>query len=166
MSSIFDPERVRRDRRLFRRRWAMRAFLLKSMPLGLAAGLRVDAIDDSVCVVSLPGGWRTQNPFRSMYWAAQGMAAELATGAPMFVYTRAAPAPVRTLVGSVEARFVKPAHGRISFTCADVAAAADGVARACGSDESVDCPLVATGRDARGEVVSEWTFRWSFRAKR
>ena len=54
------------------------------------AGLRVERLDAEVCVVRMPGGWRTRNPFRSTYWAAQGMAGEMSTGVMGFLMTQAA----------------------------------------------------------------------------
>ena len=62
--------------------WGLRAYMLARLPLALAAGLRVDVLDERACSVSLPGGWRTRNPFGSTYFAAQTMAAEMSTGAP------------------------------------------------------------------------------------
>ena len=58
-----------------------RAFLGLKLPLAAFAGLRVDEFTAERCAVSLPYGWRTQNPFNSIYFAAQCMAAELSTGA-------------------------------------------------------------------------------------
>ena len=49
-----------------------RLFSLVSMPTARFAGLRLDRIDDEACVTSIPGGWRSQNPFKTMYWAVQG----------------------------------------------------------------------------------------------
>ena len=61
-----------------------RLFSLVSMPAARFAGLRLDRLDNETCITSIPGGWRSQNPFKTMYWAVQGMGAELATGAPPF----------------------------------------------------------------------------------
>ena len=75
-------------------------FMLLKMPLGAFARLRVDRLDNEGCDISLPSGWRTRNPFKSTYWAAQGMAAEMATGLGIYVHAQAAPVKVRTLRGS------------------------------------------------------------------
>ena len=64
-----------------RGRMKFRIFTALSMPATWFSGLRMDKIDHETCTTSLPGGWRSQNPFKTMYWAVQGMGAELATGA-------------------------------------------------------------------------------------
>ena len=59
----------------------------------------------------LPGGWRTQNPFGSTYFAAQAMAAEMSTGAPgpgRCGKTR--PASVSMLIVGLRASYAKTAH--------------------------------------------------------
>ena len=86
-----------------------RLFSLVSMPTARFAGLRVDHLDDSSCVTSIPGGWRSQNPFKTMYWAVQGMGAELATGAAPFAMSRAMPEKLRMFVVGTEATFIKRA---------------------------------------------------------
>ena len=64
----------------------IRAMLWAKLPLAAFAGLRVRKLDDSGAQVSLPAGWKTQNPFRSTYFAAQAMAAEMSTGAPALYF--------------------------------------------------------------------------------
>ena len=59
----------------------IRAMLWAKLPLAAFAGLRLRKLDDTGAQVSLPAGWKTQNPFRSTYFAAQAMAAEMSTGA-------------------------------------------------------------------------------------
>ena len=49
----------------------MRGYMLAKLPLALMAGLRVRELDRDRCVVTVPYGWRTTNPFRSTYFAAQ-----------------------------------------------------------------------------------------------
>ena len=44
-------------------------------------GVRVKWIDHEKCHVGVRHKWINKNPFKSMFWAVQGMAAELATGA-------------------------------------------------------------------------------------
>ena len=39
-------------------------------PASFFVGLRLDHADREKVVASIPGGWRSQNPFNCMYWAA------------------------------------------------------------------------------------------------
>jgi hypothetical protein len=139
-----------------------RAFAAMSMPTAWFAGLRMDKLDNESCVTSLPGGWRTQNPFKTMYWAVQGMGAELATGAAPFAMSRSMPEKLRMFVVGTEAKFVKRAKGRITFTCNDVNAAREAIEESMKSGEPVECDFVSIGTDSSGDIVSEWIFKWNF----
>ena len=137
--------------------WTFRKF-----PASRFSGLRMDKLDAESCVVSIPGGWRSQNPFSSMYWAVQGMGAELATGAAPFAMSRAIPEKLRMFVIGTEATFTKRAKGRISFTCKDVIAAREAIELSASSREPVECDMKSIGTDSSGDVVSEWIFKWNF----
>ena len=122
----------------------------------------MDNLDDTSCVTSIPGGWRSQNPFKTMYWAVQGMGAELATGAAPFAMSRAMPEKLRMFVVGTEATFTKRAKGRISVTCEDVRAAREAIDLSASTGESVDCDMRSIGTDSSGDIVSEWVFKWNF----
>ena len=77
----FGPKAERRRRRVLSR-VPTTLWMWKTLPLAAFAGLRVIRLDGAACSVRLPGGWRTQNPFRSTYFGAQAMAAEMSAGAP------------------------------------------------------------------------------------
>ena len=47
----------------------------------LLSGIRISEINDDRVEASVRLRWINQNPFRSLFWAVQGMAAELTTGA-------------------------------------------------------------------------------------
>ena len=146
--------------------WArFRAFTILSMPAGAFVGLRLVRADADVCVTSIPGGWRSQNPFKTMYWAAQGMAAELATGAVPFAISRSTKRGIRMFVVGTEATFVKRAKGKVVFTCEDIAAARVAIEETLATGEKIDLDMRAVGRDSDGDIVSEWVFKWNFRAR-
>lgn len=142
-----------------------RAYLLRMLPLAAFAGLRLRRLDDQVCTVSLPGGWRTRNPFGSTYFAAQAMAAEMSTGAPALVLVRAAPASVALILTGIAATFTKRALGTALFTFEDVAglrAAIEAVAAQGGTGRYTGR---STGRAADGTVVAEFDVTWSFKRR-
>ncbi len=56
-------------------------FLFFKLPSAWWSGVRLRSLDYEKAVVSVTHRWINQNPFRSMFWAVQGMAAELSTGA-------------------------------------------------------------------------------------
>ncbi len=147
------------------RPWRMRGFFLSRLPLALAAGLRVEAVDRRRCVVSVPYGWRTTNPFRSTYFAALSMAAELSTGALAMIATRSAPAPVALLIVGLEASFEKKAAATATFTCADGDAIFAAVAGALASAEPVTVRAESIGRLPDGVVAARFAFTWSFKRR-
>ena len=56
-------------------------FTVFNLPAAYFTGVRTQSIDAQKCVVTVKHRWINQNPFKSMFWAVQGMAAELSTGA-------------------------------------------------------------------------------------
>ena len=129
------------------------------------AGLRVRHFDEERCTVTIPYKYWTKNPFRSMYFAAQSMAAELSTGLFGFRYAQLAQPRVSMLVVSVHAEYHKKAVGVITFTCEmgrDVQAC---VQRARDSGEPQSLEVKSIGRNASGEVVSQFAVTWSFKVK-
>ena len=142
-------------------RMKFRAFTALSMPAAWLSGLRMDVLNSEECVTSLPGGWRSQNPFKTMYWAVQGMGAELATGAAPFAISRSMDEKLRMFLISTEAKFVKRAKGRITFICSDVLKAREAIEESLKKGEAVDVDLISIGKDSAGDVVSEWVFKWN-----
>ena len=135
---------------------------LFKFPASRFAGLRIEKLDSESCVVSVPGGWRTQNPFKSMYWAVQGMGAELSTGGYALAVVNSLGRRARTLVAAQESKFRKKAVGEITFSCEDGVLARKAVETSIQTGSPVSVELKSTGRDAAGDVVSEWVFKWSF----
>ena len=91
------------------------------------------------------------------------MGAELATGAAPFAISRSMPEKLRMFVVGVESTFTKRAKGRVTFTCEDVGSARKAIELGIATGEAVDCDLKSVGRDASGDTVSEWIFKWNFR---
>jgi acyl-coenzyme A thioesterase PaaI-like protein len=143
----------------------LRLFLLRKLPMAWLAGLRLTIITPEAATVTIRYKYLTQNPFRSIYFAALAMAAELASGIQAMLHTQGG-GPVSMLVVGLQAEFSKKAVGLITFTCPDGAAIAQAVAksRATGEVRTVVC--TSTGRDEAGDVVAVFQVTWSFKAKR
>ena len=143
----------------------MRLFMLAKMPLGFVAGLRVDVLERQQCQTSLPYGWRTTNPFRSIYFAAQSMAAELSTGALAMLAVESAPASVAMLITGLESEFGKKATRRVTFTCEDGDAIFTAVEEAVRTGEPATVRARTVGRMPDGTEVSRFVFTWSFKKR-
>ena len=141
-----------------------RLFMLQRLPSALFAGLRVKTFNEQQAVVTVKYKWFTQNPFRSMYFAVQSMAAEMSTGllASGQVYQRNP--RVSMLVVGLEAKFVKKAVDIISFTCTDGEAIGAIIEESIATGESRTIRCLSTGTNLAGEVVSEFWITWSFKA--
>src|SRR5262245_51704714 len=139
--------------------------LLARLPLGLAAGLRLARLDQQECVVGLPGGWRTRNPFGSTYFAAQAMAAELSTGAPAMLLALGAPRSTALILVEIRAVFSKRIVGPALFTFSDFAAMQQAVERAAGQDEPVTFTAKSLGRAGDGVIASAFEVTWSFKRR-
>ncbi|MDE3251696.1 MAG: thioesterase [Bacteroidota bacterium] len=142
-----------------------RLFLWQRLPSALFAGLRIVSFSEKQAVVSVKYSWFNQNPFRSMYFAIQSMAAEMSTGllASAEVYKRD-PA-VSMLVVGLEARFYKKAVDRILFSCQDGDLISATVEQAIQTGESRTIRCCSIGTNPKGETVSEFFITWSFKVK-
>lgn len=163
-TAALGPAGEKLRRRMLSPLW-LRLFMSKNLPLGLLAGLRIRALDATRCEASVRYRWMTTNPFRSTYFAALAMAAEMSCGALAMLHVRIAPAPISMLPVRMEADFLKKATGLTTFSCeagADLAAA---VARTLETGEPATCRVETVGRAADGVEVARFAFGWSFKRK-
>ena len=152
-------------RRRLLRPWNFRLYLWARLPLAACAGLSLRRLDDAGCTVALPGGWRTQNPFRSMYFAAQSMAAEMSTGAPAMMLAEGASASVSMMVREVRGVFTRRIQGEAEFTFEDLAGMREAVDRAVATGESESFVARSVGRNRDGGAASEFEITWSFKRR-
>ena len=143
-----------------------RMYLLYKLPAAFFSGIRIREISAAKCTTSVPYKWLTQNPFRSTYFASLAMAAEMSTGvlALSNVYERK-PA-VSMLVTKMEANYFKKVTGTSFFTCEDGLKIANTVNEAISSGEGKTITAKTTGRNKNGELIAEFLFTWSFKAKK
>jgi hypothetical protein len=159
------PEAAEKRRQQLLRPLLFRLWLWKTLPLAACAGLRLRRISEDGCEVALPGGWRTQNPFRSTYFAAQAMAAEMSTGALASLLVLGHPASVAMLVTGLRASFTKKIVGESHFAFTDVAGMRDAVLRTVESGEPETFVARSVGRTADGTVAAEFEITWSFKRR-
>ena len=79
------------------------------LPAAWFMGLHVKRCDLVKCEVALPFRWRSQNPFKSTYFAAQCAAGEMSTGLLAMAHIEEA-GKVSMLVPHIEAEFFKKAN--------------------------------------------------------
>jgi len=93
----------------------LNTFLFFKLPSAFWSGVRVKQISPLECVVSVKHRWFNQNPFDSMYFAVQAMAAELTTGALVMYQIKKSGKKISMLVATNKGSFTKKARGRITF---------------------------------------------------
>lgn len=147
-------------------RWTSNLFFLFKLPMAFLSGLRVIQISRESCAVSIRYKWINQNPFQSVYFAAQLMAAELSTGALAFgqLYQRKPSASM--LVLSNRSVFHKKVKGKLIFTCSDGAAIEAAIENTIQTGEPVTVECYAAGVTEEGVLATECWFTWTFRAKK
>lgn len=141
-------------------------FLLFKLPAAFFTGVRVRSINRERCVTTLKYGWKNQNPFRSVFWAVQGMAAELSTGALVMQAIRESGANISMLVTSNQGSFLKKAQGRITFECDQGDLISEKIREALATGEGENLVLSSKGVDEAGDVVSLFEFEWSLKRRK
>ena len=141
-------------------------FNLLKLPAVFFTGVRVKSINDEVCTVSVKHRWINQNPFKSMFWAVQGMAAELATGALMLMKIKESGKNISMLVANNNATFTKKATGRITFTCTDGNKIDAAMVKAIETGEGQSIWMQSIGTNTDGITVSTFNFEWSIKVRK
>lgn len=147
------------------RPYMLKFFNLLNLPMGLIAGLRVREMNDETCTVSVPFKYLNKNPFKSIYFAVQSMAAEMSTATPCLIAVTDRKPSVAWIIVDLKANFPKKATGRVYYTCSDVQMAFDAVDRCIESGEAEQVTLKTTGKLEDGTVVGEFEFIWSFKQR-
>ncbi len=146
-------------------RFQINLFLFFKLPSAFWCGVRLKSITQEQCVTSVRHRWFNQNPFQSMYFAVQAMAAELSTGALVMQNIKESGKKISMLVANNKGNFTKKATGRITFTCQDGLSVTQTIQQAIATGEGQTVWLKATGTNEKGEQVSEMDFEWTLKLK-
>lgn len=142
-----------------------RLFLLTKLPAAFFSRVRVRAISEQSCTVTVPYRWFTQNPFRSTYFACLAMAAEMSTGVLAMAHIYKRQPAVSMLVLKVAGNFIKKAADLTTFTCNDGALIQQMIAESIATGEGRTVTAKSIGVNKVGEIVAEFLVTWSFKAK-
>ena len=100
-----------------------------------------------------------------MFWAVQGMAAELSTGALIMMKIQALNKNVSMLVIRNNASFNKKAKGLITFSCDQGNLVDEALEKALATGDGQTLVLTSKGIDLSGDEVSSFDFEWSLKVK-
>ncbi|WBX73221.1 DUF4442 domain-containing protein [Tenacibaculum pacificus] len=140
-------------------------FTLFKLPSAYICGIRVKFISDEKSEVSVKHRWINQNPFNSMFWAVQGMAAELSTGILVMQAIDKSNRKVSMLVTNMNATFTKKATGRIYFKCNDGLVIKRAIQKSIETGEGQTILVTSEGINEDGISVSKFQFEWSLKVK-
>ena len=165
--SITQQESPKLQKALKRMRhpWVMRLYFLKKLPTLTLWGVRIQEITPNRSVIRLPFSWRSQNPFRSIYFAAQSGAAELSSGL-LAMLAMEKLGKVSMLVTRVSSDFTKKAGTAAFFECTDGDILQETIQKAIDTGEGQQVTVTSIGRMADGVEVSRTEITWSFKKSR
>jgi len=142
-----------------------RYFLFTKLPAAFFTGLRIHHFDANACVVRIRYSWFSMNPFKSVYFAVEAMAAEMCSGMLAFGQVYQRNPKVSMLVVKMEVAFVKKATGVILFTCEDGQMIQNAINEAIASGEGKTIVCKSVGKNSTSDIVAEFNITWSFKAK-
>lgn len=143
----------------------LNTFLMLKVPAAWICGVRIKGIDAHTCQVGVRHKWINQNPFNSMYFAVQAMAAELSTGALVMKQVQDSGKKVSMLVKSNKSSFHKKAMGKILFTSSDGALVKQALEDAIRTGEGKTFWMSSVGTNEEGVEVSDFSFEWTLKLR-
>jgi len=142
----------------------MKLWMLRELPMAYFLGIRVKYCNEQAAETTMPFWWLSQNPFKSVYFAAQCAAAELSTGV-LVISSTANDKRISVLLAGIESEYTKKATTRVTFKCEDGEKIRQAVDEAMRTGEGKTVTAVSTGYDEKGDVVSVSKLTWSFKRR-
>ncbi len=122
-------------------------------------------MSENEAVATVKHRWINQNPFKSLYWATQGMASELATGILVMKKIRESNKEISMLVRAQKGEFTKKATGRINFICKDGHLIDKAIQKSIETGEGQTITMNAEGFNEQGDSVSNFEYTWGIKVK-
>jgi len=140
-------------------------FLLRKLPAAYFCGVRIRSLDSDQCEIKITLNWFNKNPFKSMFWAAQGMAAELTTGLMITDKIKKSGYDISMLLISNKANYFKKATGTIIFNCNQGNKIDHTIEKLIALKSPQTIVLSSTGINKQNVTVSKFTFEWSLKIR-
>ncbi|MDP2540903.1 thioesterase [Tenacibaculum discolor] len=140
-------------------------FLLFKLPSAFFTGVRLKSLTNDAAVVKVTHRWMNQNPFKSMFWAVQGMASELSTGILVMKEIDASNRKISMLVTNMNGTFTKKATGKIRFECNQGQLIRETIQKAIETGEGQTVIVTSEGFNEEGISVSKFEYEWSLKVK-
>jgi len=137
--------------------------MLSKLPSAVFWRFRMKSLSPEKCEVTIPYFWRSQNPFKSIYFAALAGAAELSTGA-LCQLAIAGKGKFSMLVVDFRAEYFKKAADKITFTCNQGLELFE-LIDSMEPNGTNQLTMVSSGKNPAGEEVARFYVTWSFKRK-
>ncbi len=141
-------------------------FLFFKLPAAFFTGVRLTSLTNDKAIVKVKHRWVNQNPFKSMFWAVQGMASELSTGILVMKEIAASNKKISMLVTNMNGTFTKKATGKIRFECNDGKLIRETIQKAIKTGEGQTIIVTSQGFNEEGVSVSKFEYEWSLKLKK
>ncbi len=142
-----------------------RLFYFNNLPMALISGIRLIYLDEEKSITEVPFRWCNKNPFKSMYFAVQSMAAELSTAAPALMALKGKGENIAFIIVDVKAEFLKKAQSKITFSCLDYGKFEKAISSLDKSNDTVAVTAKTVGKDTDNDDVAIFYFTWSFKIR-
>lgn len=163
--SIFESKNLLAYQQKTRNPFLFKLGLIKDLPLASLIGVKLHQLNEERCDVSVRYKFLNKNPFKTTYWAVMGMAAEMTSGLLLLMYTHKLKPSVSTFVIGCEAKFIKRAIGKTTFSCTQGTEIASKILKTCHTFEPQEIRCITQAVDEQGEVVAEFVFTWGIKAR-
>lgn len=134
--------------------WKFRFYLFQRLPVAWFIGTKLKHVSVDKAAVTIPFGWRSQNPFRSIYFVAQASAAEFPAGILAYLNILSTGKNVSILLLRYQAEFTKKAVTPTTFSCEESDVIRASISKAIETGEGQECTVTVTGKMEDGSVVS------------
>lgn len=161
----FDRKHIESIQSNFTNSLKFRLALFNMLPMGYLSGMKIKELTDEKCSVTVPFKRLNKNPFRSTFWAVLGMAAEMSSGALLLMYTHKQKPSIAMIVMNCKGEFIKKATDITTFTCLDGIKIKEAIEKTAstGEPELIECSM--EGKNKAGEIVANFSFTWSVKAR-
>ncbi len=137
--------------------------MLFKLPSAVFWRLKIKTLSTQKCKVTIPFFWRSQNPFKSIYFAALAGAAELSTGA-LCQFALAGKGQFSMLVVDFRAEYSKKANSKITFSCEQGEELFD-LINQMPVGQTAQLTMISAGKNSADETVAKFFVTWSFKRK-
>ena len=144
-------------------------FTFFDVPMGWIANMKLKELSFNHGVTSVPFQWyyrwQNKNPFKSMYFAVQSMAAELSTASIALLATHNKKPSIAYIIVEMKAKYIKKATSLTTFSCKEGNKIFAAVEECIKEKKGTIIEVKTIGKLEDGTIVSEFYFTWSFKQR-